>query len=68
MLKRILVILEVKKKCILTHTKNTEDETNCTATRDSQILIPKNSLDLSDHCQFIDILHCCSIWKIKIGY
>lgn len=66
MLERILVILGVKKGCILTYDENTEYETNCKTTRDSQILIPKNSLDLSDHCQFIDIL--CSIWKIKIGY
>lgn len=42
MLKRILVILEAKKECFLTRAKNTDYETNCITTRDSQIPIPKN--------------------------
>jgi len=67
MLKRILVILEVKKTCIVTHAKNTEYETSCTTARDSQLLIPKARLDLSDYCQFVNILHC-SMWEIKFGY
>lgn len=50
------------------HAKNMEYEINCTTGRDIQILIPKHCLDLSDHCQFIDILHYCTIWKIKVGY
>lgn len=66
MLRRILVILEIKKEC--THAKNMENETSCTTGKDSQIVIPKHKLDLSDHCQFIHILHYCMIWKIKVGY
>lgn len=62
------MILEIKKECILRRAKNMEYETSCTTDRDSQILVPKLSLDSSDHCQFIDILYYCTICKFKIGY
>lgn len=43
--------------------KNMEYETNCTATRNSQILIPQSVMDINDHFQFMDMLCHRNIWK-----